>query len=156
TMDDYFGSLQADWRAQPDETAAVLRRLRWHRWTPHLVLAAEMLGLALALLVGGWFAWLATQLEAHRLLVGLSAAIMLLAIPPFAIATVIARRASLGWDEQTPEALLRTGMRRAESALQTMRLGRWHIAVVAAFVALLWIVEALGLMHERGFLIFYT
>jgi hypothetical protein len=37
-----------------------------------------------------------------------------------------------------------------------MRIGRWHIAIVALFVMTLWVLEAIGLIHAVGFLIFYT
>jgi len=49
---------------------------------------------------------------------------------------------------------LRIGIRRAEALLRVLRIERWHIAIIAAFVATLWIVEALGSMHERGVFIF--
>jgi hypothetical protein len=47
-------------------------------------------------------------------------------------------------------------MRRTESSLSAIRVGRWHIALIALFVMTLWVLEAIGLIHAVGFLIFYT
>jgi hypothetical protein len=69
---------------------------------------------------------------------------------------VTARRSSLAWDAETPESLLQIGVRRAESSLRAIQIGRWHIAIIAAFVMTLWVVEALGFIHAIDFLIFYT
>jgi hypothetical protein len=37
-----------------------------------------------------------------------------------------------------------------------LRAGRWQIAVLAAFTAVLWIFEAVGLLQVFDFLLFYT
>jgi hypothetical protein len=47
-------------------------------------------------------------------------------------------------------------MRRAESSLRAIRIGRWHIAIIAVFVMTLWVLEALGFIHAIDFLILYT
>ncbi len=47
-------------------------------------------------------------------------------------------------------------MRRAESSLRAIRIGRWHIAIIAGFVITLWVVQALGFINAIEFLIFYT
>jgi hypothetical protein len=130
--------------------------LRRTRWMPHIVLGSEIVGCAFALLVGIWFAWVAAHTEEHELLYALSAGVMLIAAPGLCVATVIVRRHSLAWDAETPESLLHTGIRRTESSLSAIRIGRWHIAIIALFVTVLWILEAAGLIHAVGFLIFYT
>lgn len=154
--DDFILGLQHDWQAQEHDTAAILRRLRWNRWTPHIVLAVEMLGCAGALLVGLWFAWLAAHSEQHQVLFALSSGVILLTVPALAVFGVLARRAGLAWDAETPESLLRFGIRRAESSLRVIRLGRLHVAIVAAFVVTLWAAEVLSFIHVTEFLIFYT
>lgn len=154
--DNFIRSLQGDWQSQDHDAARVLRRLRRNRWTPHIVLGLEILGCAFALLVGIWFAWVAAHTQEHKLLFALSAGVMLMAAPGLCIASVMARRHSLAWDAETPESLLRIGVRRAEASLQAIRIGRWHIAIIAIFVMTLWVVEALGFIHAIRFLIFYT
>lgn len=154
--DEFILRLQADWRSQDNDVDKVLRRLRRNRWTPHLVLGAEILVCALAFLAGLWFAWVALYDEQHRLLYVLSAAAMLVAAPALCIAGVIARRPGLAWDVETPDSLLKVGMRRAESSLRAIRIGRWHVAIILAFVLTLWAAEALRLIRAIDFLIMYT
>jgi hypothetical protein len=154
--DDFLRRLQADWQSRDNDADQVLRRLHRHRWTPHIVLGGEILVCALAFLVGLGFAWIAMHDEQHKLLFALSAAVLLLAAPALCVAAVMARRPSLAWDVETPESLLKVGMRRAESSLRAIRIGRWHVAIIAAFVLTLWIVEALGFIHAIDFLISYT
>jgi hypothetical protein len=154
--DDFIRSLQADWQTQGNGADKVLQRLQRNRWTPHIVLGAEILVCALAFLAGLWFAWVAMHDEQHRLLFALSAAVMLLAAPALCVAGVMARRASLAWDVETPESLLNVGIRRAESSLRAIRIGRWHVAIIAAFVVTLWMAQALGLIHAIDFLMLYT
>jgi hypothetical protein len=154
--DDFIRSLQSDWQSQEHDIAKVVRRLRRSRWTPHVVLGAEILVCAVSLLVGLWFAWVAAHNEQHKLLFTLSAGVVLLTAPALCIAGVMARRPSLAWDAETPESLLHTGIRRAESSLRAIRIGRWHITIIAVFVMTLWVVEALGFIHAIEFMIFYT
>jgi hypothetical protein len=154
--DDFIRGLRESWQSQDQDAAMVLQRLRRRRWTPHAALAAEMLGCAVAILVGIRFVWVAAHTEQHRILFALSAGVMLVAVPALAIASALARRASLVWDDETPRVLLRVGMRRAEASLQAIRLGRWHIGIIASFVTILWILESVGLIHALGFLVFYS
>lgn len=154
--DDFIRTLQADWQSQDHDASEILRRLHRNRWTPHIVLGAEILACAVALLVGVWFAWVAAHNEQHKLLFALSAGVMLLTAPALCVAGVMARRPSLAWDAETPESLLQIGIRRTESSLRAIRIGRWHIAIIAGFVTTLWVVEALGFIHAIDFLILYT
>ena len=154
--DDFIRSLKSDWQSQEIDAGKVLRRLRRNRWVPHLVLGAEVLVLALSFLVGLWFAWVAAHQEQHKLLFALSAGAMLLTAPALCVASVMARSRSLAWDVETPESLLGVCMRRAESSLRAIRIGRWHIAIIAVFVMMLWILEAFGFIDAIDFLTIYT
>ena len=154
--DDFIRNLQGDWQSREHDVTHAVRRLRRTRWVPHVVLGAEIVGCAFALLVGIWFAWVAAHSEEHALLFTLSAAVMLLAAPGLCIASVIVRRRSLAWDAETPESLLNVGIRRVDSSLSAIRIGRWHIAIIAIFVMMLWMLEAIGLINAVEFLIFYT
>jgi hypothetical protein len=156
-MDDKFiDDLKAAWQMQDHDAAAVLDRLRRNRWRPHFALAAEMLGCVVALLAGIWFAWVAAHTDQHRLLFGLGAGVMLVTVPVLTVASLLARRASFAWDDESPQTLLRIGVRRAEAALQSLRLWRWHVWIVAAFVSILWALELSQLIQAFGFLVFYT
>lgn len=154
--DELVRELQRDWQSLDCDADEIVRRLRRNRWMPHLVLALEILGCVLALCVGLWFAWVAVNNSEHRLLFTLSAGILLIAVPVLGVATAMARRASLAWDAETPESILRIGVRRAEASLRVMRVGRWHIAIIASFVAVLWMLQLMGFIDAWAFLVFYT
>jgi hypothetical protein len=156
-MDDEFTrELKSAWQLQDHDPAEVLQRLKRTRWRPHMALAAELLGCALALLAGIWFAWIASQDGPHRLLFGVSAAVMLVTVPLLTFASMLARRRGLAWDDETPAMLLRIGIRRAEASLQAMRLWRWHVWVIGAFLTVLWALQWLGLVRAFDFLLLYT
>jgi hypothetical protein len=154
--DDFIRSLKSDWQSQDIDAGKVLRRLRRSRWVPHIVLGAEVLVLTLSFLVGLWFAWAAVHHEQHNLLFAVSAGVLLLTAPALGVASVMARRRSLAWDVETPASLLSVGIRRAESSLRAIRIGRWHIAIIAVFVVTLWILEASGVIQAIDFLTIYT
>jgi hypothetical protein len=154
--DELIRSLQRDWQSQEYDASHVVRRLKRARWMPHLVFALEILGCCLALGVGVSFAWIAAHQSEHRLLWALSAAVLLISVPVLGIATALARRPSLAWDDETPESILRIGIRRADASLQAMRLGRWHVAVVTGFVVLLWTLQWLKLIDALEFLFLYS
>ena len=156
--DDLIRNLQRDWQSQEIDANHVVRRLKRTRWTPHLVLALEVLGCCFALGVGIWFGWVSAHHTEHNLLYTLSAAILLIAAPVLGVATALARRPSLAWHYETPESILRIGIRRAGivALLQAMRVGRWHVAIIAGFVALLWVLQLLKFIDTMEFLIFYT
>jgi hypothetical protein len=154
--DDLIRSLQREWQAQECDASEVLRRLRRARWTPHLVLALEVLGCCVALGVGVWFAWVAAHQPEQKLLFTLSATVLLIAVPVLGIATVLARRPGLAWEDETPESILRIGIRRADASLEAMRVGRWHVGVVAGFVALLWALQWLKFIDAQEFLVVYS
>jgi hypothetical protein len=154
--DELIRSLQREWQSQDYDASHVLRRLRRARWTPHLVFALEVIGCCLALGVGVWFAWMATHQSEHQLLLALSAAVLLVSVPVLGIATALARRPSLAWDDETPESILRIGILRADASLRAMRVGRWQIAVVAGFVVLLGALQAVKLIDALEFLALYA
>lgn len=154
--DELIRDLQRDWQSQEYDAAHVIRRLRRARWTPHLVFALELLGCCLALGVGAWFAWNAAHQSEHQLLMALSAAVLLITVPALGIATALARRPSLAWDDETPESILRIGIRRADASLRAMRVGRWHVGVVAGFVLLLGALQLLQLIDALRFLVVYS
>jgi hypothetical protein len=154
--DELIRSLRSDWQSQDYDASHVLRRLRRARWMPHLVFTLEVLGCGLALGVGAWFAWSAAHQSEHKLLLALSAAVLLIAVPVLGVATALARRPSLAWDDETPESILRIGIRRADASLRAIRVGRWHVAVVAGFVALLGVLQLLKLIDAREFLVVYA
>lgn len=154
--DEFIRGLQRDWQSREHDVGERLRRLRRNRWVPHIVLALELLGYAVALSVGVWFAVVALRTPEHRLLFALSAAILLSTAPALAIASAMARRDSLAWGDETSESILEIGIRRANSSLRIVRVGQWHVAVIAMFVALLWILQFAGWVDAFRFLVFYS
>jgi hypothetical protein len=154
--DELIRRLQLVWQSQQYDASHMVRRLRRARWTPHLVFSFEILGCCLALGVGVWFAWVAAHQSEHKLLMALSAAVLLITVPLLGVATALARRPSLAWDDETPESILRIGIQRADASLRTVRVGRWHIAVVAGFVLLLGALQLLQLIDALDFLVLYA
>jgi hypothetical protein len=154
--DEFIRGLQRDWQSREQDVGEMLRRLRRNRWVPHVVLVFELLGYAVALSVGVWFASVALRTPEHRLLFALSAAILLTTAPALAIASAMARRDSLAWGDETPESILQIGIRRANSSLRIVRVGQWHMAVIAMFVVLLWILQIAGWIDAFRFLVVYS
>ena len=151
--DEFLEELQSSWRGQ-QAGIDVLSRLRRQRWRPHLALGFELLGTAVSMGVGVWFATMA--LELRSLLFGMSAGILLIAAPALAVAAWLARKDSLRWEDETPESVLVSGVRRADASLKVLRLGRVHLALIVAFVLILWVAELGGLISARDFLVLYT
>ena len=154
--DEFIRGLQRDWQSHEPDVGEMLRRLRRTRWLPHVVFGLELLGYALALFVGVWFASVALRMPEHRLLFALSAAILLTTAPALGIASAMARRDSLAWGDETPESILQIGIRRANASLRIVRVGQWHLAVIAMFVALLWILQFAGWVDAFRFLVLYS
>jgi hypothetical protein len=154
--DEFIRGLQRDWQSREQDVGEMLRRLRRNRWAPHAVLGLELLGYAVALAVGVWFASVALRTSEHRLLFTLSAAILLTTAPALGIASAMARRDSLKWGDETPESILQIGIRRANASLRMVRVGQWHTAVIATFVALLWILQFAGWVDAFRFLVLYS
>jgi hypothetical protein len=118
------------------------------------VLVAEA-GLALAgVAFGIGFAVLAVQ--SGDISFALAALALLAGCPAFAAAIFAARNTGLAFDSETPEGLLRAGLRQAEASLRAIRLTRAQFPYLAGFVALLWIVQAAGLIDRPSFLAAYT
>jgi hypothetical protein len=80
----------------------------------------------------------------------------LISVPLLGVATALARRSSLAWDDETPESILRTGIKRADASIRAIRVGRWHVAVVAGFVVLLGALQLLKLIDAVEFLLLYA
>lgn len=154
--DEFLRSLKGEWQSQHADAAASIARLRARRWVPHVQLTAELLLTLAGVLAGVWFALRAMSAPDNRLLFALSAAAMLGIVPIVCLIGLRLRRRGLHWDDQTPEALLETGLRRAEVSLRLLQLGRWNIVILAAFVAILWITQWLGWIEAHDFLVLYT
>lgn len=152
--DEFLDELQSTWRGQNVAFAHVHARLKRQRWRPHLALGFELLCAAAVIGVGAWFALMAVR---HgSLLFAMSSGVLLIAAPALAVAAWLARKDSLRWEEETPESVLVLGVRRADASLKVLRLGRVHLAVVGAFVGVLWASELSGLIDARDFLVLYT
>ncbi len=152
--DDFFSEAKAAWRGEPAEVTAVQLRLRRRRWTAHIVLAIELIGSGFAFAVGLFF--IAMAFRTHALLYTVSALALLVSMPLAMTATVLARRPSLKWEDETPSSVVVTALRRAEASLKAIRIGRWGVVVVGAFVLMLWFAQAIGAVRSVGFLCVYT
>jgi hypothetical protein len=152
--DEMMEELQASWRAQDVALANLQEKLRRRRWRPHLALGIELLCTAGTVGFGVWFAWMAV--ESGSLLFAMSAGVLLIAAPALAVAAWVARKDSMRWEDETPESVLALGLRRADASLRVLRLGRVHLAVIGAFVLVLWATELGGLINARRFLVIYS
>jgi hypothetical protein len=152
--DEFLQGLQSSWRGQDASLATMQARLRRQRWRPHLALGYELLGTVAVMGVGIWFALIAVR--QGSLLFAMSAGVLLIAAPALALAAWLARKDSLRWEDETPESVLVLGVRRADASLKVLRLGRVHLAVIGAFVVILWVSELIGLIDARDFVVLYT
>jgi hypothetical protein len=153
-MDDFLRKAQSDWRGLSVDVAHLERRLRRHRWTPHLILAAEIAGGIVGFGIGLWF--LSTALTGGGLLYAIAAIVMLTAMPFFTVLSFIARRKSLHWQDETPDEVLRASLARADASLRAIRVGYLGVAIIVGFVALLWIAQAIGIVRASGFVQVYS
>jgi hypothetical protein len=153
-MDDFLRTVQSDWRNQPLELDQLEKRLRRHRWSPHAMLALEILGGLTGFAVGVWFFSIAVRTGA--LLFVLAAVVMLASMPAFTVFSIIARRKALRHEDDTPERVVRSGLARAEASLRAVRIGYLGVAVIAGFVAVLWLAQVAGAIHALGFVTFHT
>jgi hypothetical protein len=155
--DEFLNDLRQTWQSQEHDATKVLQRLRRRRWLPHLSIAAQLLGCAFAVSMGVWFLWSAAYVsQQQRLLFVLSAVMMLVTVPVLCAIGIWARRSAIAWQDETPEVLLGSGVRRAETSLHALRLLRWHPGVLVVFLIVLWTCQVLGLIRALSFLIFYT
>jgi hypothetical protein len=155
--DEFLNDLRQTWQSQEHDASQVLQRLRRKRWAPHWAIAAQLLGCVFAIYVGVWFLRKAAYVpEPQKLLFVLSAAMMLITVPVLCAISVRARRSAFEWHGETPEALLVIGVRRAETSLQGLRLLRWHLGAIVAFLIVLWVCQVSGLIQASRFLAFYT
>lgn len=152
--DEFLGQAREAWVAQDAEFERVTLKMRRARWTPHAMLFAELVGACVGMAGGLWFAFVA--LSTRSVLFAVSA-VTLIALPPlFAWLSFKLRRKGLAWEDTTPEAVLQTGVRRAEASLGAICLGWWSIGAMALFVAVLWVLRAVGFVSAVDFLVFYT
>jgi hypothetical protein len=152
--DDFLDQAQADWRGHNADLSGLRLKLRRSRFLPHVMLWFELAGAAAAFLVGVWFAW--TAYQTARPIFLLSAIVMLGSMPAFAFAGVMARQDALRWEDETPVSVLRLGLRRAEASLRALRVGWWHVGVLAAFLGVLWAAQLAGVFRELPFLMLYS
>lgn len=154
--DPFLDEVRADWQAQDPTVEAALRNIRRRRWQPWRELAWDLLGVTASLVFGGYFAWRAIDGDPLKLLYAASAAVLLIGPPSAFAAILLARRRSLAWSVKSPEALLQTGLQRAETRLSVARMSVWSHVVLGAFVIALWSLELLGLVQARGFVLIYS
>lgn len=167
--DDFIRELQVRWTAQPVDGAAVVARLRQGRATPRLLLWLEVVQGVVGVVFGLVFVWLALDAAALErwvgplvegrfsspealgsylatlcVLLGAGGVVMLASVPPLAWAAIAVRRETVRWEDETPESVLRAGLRRADGSLRANRIGRLHAFVLLAFVLGLWALPAFG------------
>jgi uncharacterized membrane protein len=152
--DDFMRDAQAAWRHTPADIPAMRQVMRKRRWTPHMVLAIEVIAGVFGFAMG--LVFFALALETRAIPFILAAIVMLAGMPLATGASIRARRDSLRWEDDTPRGVVVTAARRAEAALRAVTLGRLAVAIIATFVALLWLVQWAGAMHEARFLHIYT
>lgn len=152
--DDFIASLRNDWTSQLAPVPAVLRRARRGRFYAIVMLSFEIGSMVLAFAMGVWFGFLAV--ETGRLLLMVTALMLVAMSPVFALATWLVRRDSLHWEEETPAGVLRARRRQLAVTLGMLWLGWWAGGVAVLFVATLWALELGGLINERDFLVPYT
>jgi hypothetical protein len=153
--DDFLRDLGAAWRdGGGDAPAPVRRRVLRDLWLARAVLAAEMTAAVGGIAGGLWIAVIG--LYRHSPLFLLSAAVLLLSLPPLAILSWLARRDSLRWEDMTPEGVVDYALRRLDRSARLVRLTRWHLYVLTAFLAGIAVLVATGLAALDRFVLAYS
>ena len=152
--DDFLKEHQAAWRAQPDEFQAVRDKLKRERWAPHRALAIQVVSAAVGIAFGVSFG--AAALATGSVLYALAAVVMAVGLPGAMAIAALLRRDGFAWDDETPESLLRTGVRRADASLKAVRFAWSAPGLFAAFVIALWIGVGLGYIEQAWFAVMYT
>lgn len=155
--DDFLKEHQADWMAQCgslDEFNEVRARLRSERWRPHKALAVEIAAACIGLVFGAGFAWV--SISKASVLYALAAIVMLAGLPGALAINVFLRREGFSWDDETPESLLRTGLKRTDAAIRAAHFSWAAPVLFLAFVIALWTGVALGYIAETWFAVMYT
>jgi hypothetical protein len=142
--DDFVESLKADWTGQAAE--ARLDQLRRRRWLPHVLLSLDILGGAIMAAAGVAYALVA--LRSGDVLFGLSAVAMLVFGLPLVVAAVRVRWRNLSWNDETPEGVLRSTVRRLHASERSLRLGRGGAWTLFALVIAVWAADLAGQVRE--------
>ncbi|MBS0296873.1 MAG: hypothetical protein JSR45_11225 [Proteobacteria bacterium] len=152
--DDFLTRIQSEWREGANDVEPVRRRVRLDLWTARAVLAAEM---AAAMGAFGAGVWMARYGLGHRdLLMLMGAAVLIFSLPPLAALSFLARRESLRWEDVTPEGLIDYALLRTRRAARINVLTRWHLYVLAGFLAAILLALAAGLVRPSLFLALYA
>ncbi|MGD2131918.1 MAG: hypothetical protein PVI23_03940 [Maricaulaceae bacterium] len=155
--DDFLKEHQADWLAQhgtPDEFEAVRAKLRSERWRPQRTLVLESAAALVGATFGAGFAWV--SIKTGSVLYALAAIVMLAGLPGAMAINVFLRREGFAWDDETPESLLCTGLKRTNAALRAAHFSWAAPGLFLAFVIALWTGVALGYIAEAWFAVTYT
>ncbi len=152
--DDFLHEAGLVWRAEPADIARMRLQLRGKRWAMHRALTVQLIGGCVAFLFGVFF--FAMAVKTNQWLFTLSAIALLVGMPLSMSANLRAHRAGQRWEDETPEGVVLTTLARAETSLTTVRIGRWGVFAIGAFVALLWLGQATGTVKAAGFLALYT
>ena len=142
--DDFIGSLKADWDRQGAEASLV--RLRRRRWTPHAMLAADLLGGLVMAVFGASYAVLAVR--NRDLLLALSAIAMLPVGLPLAAAALRMRWRALAWEGETSESVLKTSLRRLDATRRVLSLAQGASGVLFGLTLVVWAAALAGWVRE--------
>lgn len=152
--DDFLARLQSEWREGANDVEPVRRRLSLDIWAARAVLIAEMAAAIGALGAGVWMARYGFR---HRdVLMLMAAAVLVFSLPPLAVLSFLARRQGLRWEDVTPEGLLEYALLRTRRAARINVLTRWHLYVLAGFLAAILVALAAGLVRPSLFLALYA
>ena len=142
--DDFIGPMKADWDREGAERAVV--RQRRQRWTPHALLAADLLGGVVMAAFGAIYAALA--MKSRDLLFALSAIAMLAVGVPLTAVGARMRWRALSWEDETAEGVLRSSLRRLDATRRVLRLGRAACLVLFVLTLTVWAAALRGLVRE--------
>jgi len=146
-MTDELAALKADWRRQDTRIDALRTQLEGVRLRTRIVLALEILLTLLGVAVGVFYVVLAWRLR--DLLFAMSALMLLVVVPFFAIPGMRLRHRSLDFPDRTPEGTLHYALARLNLADRVLRMMYPGGAALLAFVAALWIGAAAGWVPRR-------
>jgi hypothetical protein len=146
-MTEELAELKADWRRQDTRIDALRARLEGVRLRTRIVLALEILLTLLGVATGLFYATLAWR--GRDLLFAMSALMLLVVVPVFAIPGMRLRHRSLHFPDRTPEGTLRYALARLNLEGRILRMMDPAGAALLAFVAAVWVGAGAGWIPRR-------
>ncbi|MCZ6503819.1 MAG: hypothetical protein O6945_15065 [Gammaproteobacteria bacterium] len=108
-----------------------------------ITLGAIATGVFMAMTVGGLIGWI-------------SAIMLVVVLSVLFLWSYRVWRSAIHWEDRGPEGTVAFGCRNIESSLRIVRIMKVHCWSLLVYVAVLWLLQLSGFIHQAQFLLMYT